>query len=497
MGIFKTGDGAVRVWHAAVAVAVLVALLAFGGSVWLAGRWAAELSPAGTAGATWHLRVLPLIAGIPATVALITLSVAVAWLARRDDAARTALRLETDRRQGAEEALHQAQKMAAVGRLAGGIAHDFNNHLTAISSNVELLKRRLPGGGPALERLADSAMQGVRRAATLSQRLLAFCRQHTPDPEPLDVGEIVAGMLDLLRRTMGEKVVIDAIVPAGLWLTHADAHQLESALLALAANARDAMPSGGRLTIEAANAALDDCDAGCYGGLVAGQYVTIAVRDTGFRASGVAPQGGQPQSVAADPAGEVGGFGLAMVHAFAQQSGGSVRIDAHAGQGTTVRLYLPGAVVPGAHSETVGEDRAPDEPTTVLVVEDDETVRGAAAEALREIGYDVLEAPDAMEAVRLLAGRGGINLLFTDVGLPGGVNGRALADAARNIHPGLRILFTTGHTQAPLLRSGVSRTEEHFLPKPYSLEQLEAKVRAVLGARLEQKPVAAGATTAA
>jgi len=496
VGDTKDGDGSVWTWRGVVVLALLLPLLALLGSVWLAGWWAAGLATAGTARAGWYLMALPLIVGVPAAVALIALSVIAVRQSRRAAAMRTALGIETDRRQAAEKALREAQKMEAVGRLAGGIAHDFNNHLTAISSNVELIKRRLPAGAPSLERLTESAIQGVHRAAALSQRLLAFCREHTPDPEPLEVGRIVAGMLDPLHRMLGEKIDVEAVAQPGLWLTRVDAHQLESALLALAADARDAMPAGGRLAIEAANAALDDSHADCHAGLVPGQYVTIAVSDTGSRAP--ARYGSHPQALAADPAGEAGEFGLATVHAFARQSGGYVRIDALADQGATVRLYLPRYVVPGTPSETIVDERgAPGEPTTVLVVEDDETVRAAAAEALREIGYDVLEAPDAMEAVRLLADRGGIDLLFTDVGLPGGVNGRALADAAHNILPGLKVLFTTGYTQVPLLRSGLSRTEEHFLPKPFSLEQLEAKVRAVVGRPSGEAAVDARAATVA
>ena len=497
MGDEKKRNGTASAWRGVIALALLLPLLALGGSLWLTGRWGAVLSPAGTVGAAWYLTALPLIAGVPALVALIALSMAVARLSRRVDAAQAELRIEMDRREAAEEALHQAQKMEAVGRLAGGIAHDFNNHLTAISSNVELLKRRLPGGAPALERLADSAMQGVRRAAAMSQRLLAFCRQHVPDPEPLDVAHIIAGMLDLLHRTLGEKIEIESVAPPGLWLTRVDAHQLEGAILALAAHARDAMPNGGTLTMVAANAALDDADAGCRTDLAPGQYVTIAVRDTGFRGLTPAQWGSQPHSRAADPAGTPGGFRLAMVHHFARQSGGFVHIETLADRATTVRLYLPRYVIPGTPFEIrQAENHAPGEPAAVLVVEDDETVRAAAAEALREIGYEVLEAPDAMEAVRLLADRGGIDLLFTDVGLPGGVNGRALADAARNIHPGLKVLLTTGYTQAAILGSDLSPAEEHFLPKPFTLEQLEAKVMAVLGPPVAEVADAPAATAA-
>jgi signal transduction histidine kinase/ActR/RegA family two-component response regulator len=443
-----------------------------------------------TVGRSWHSIVIEwrnlmathLIFGIPATVALFALSLLAALRARRESATLAALQAEIRRREQAEDALRQAQKMEAVGRLTGGIAHDFNNHLTVISSNVELLKRRLPGNAEGLGRLADAAMHGVRRAATLTQRLLAFSRQQTLDPEPLDAGQLVSGMLDLLRRTLGETVVVETASAPGLWLTRIDAHQLESALLNLAVNARDAMPRGGKLTIETANAAIDESYAAKHADLTAGQYVMIAVHDTGFGMSPDIQARAFEPFFTTKPFGQGTGLGLSMVYGFVAQSGGHVRIESKFGQGTTIRLYLPRyvqqpspAVVPGGAAP-----RAHHGSETVLVVEDDDTVRHAAVEALREIGYEVLEAPDAMEAFRLIADRGGIDLLFTDVGLPGGVNGRALADAAHNINPALKVLFTTGYTMGSSLQPGSLNGNLQFLAKPFSLQQLEAKVREVL-----------------
>jgi signal transduction histidine kinase/ActR/RegA family two-component response regulator len=429
-----------------------------------------------------NLMASHLIFGIPATIALFTLSLLAARRARRESATLAALQAEIRRREQAEDALRQAQKMEAVGRLTGGIAHDFNNHLTVISSNVELLKRRLPANTDALARLADAAMHGVRRAATLTQRLLAFSRQQTLDPEPLDAGQMVSGMLDLLRRTLGETVVVETASAAGLWPTRVDANQLESALLNLAVNARDAMPRGGKLTIETANAAIDESYAARHADLKAGQYVMIAVHDTGIGMSPDVRARAFEPFFTTKPFGHGTGLGLSMVYGFVAQSGGHVRIESEPGQGTTIRIYLPRYVQQPSSAAVSGGAAAqsPSDTETVLVVEDDETVRHAAVEALREIGYEVLEAPDAMEAFRLIADRGGIDLLFTDVGLPGGVNGRALADAAHNITPALKVLFTTGYTRDSSLQSGLLNGDVHFLAKPFSLQQLEAKVREVL-----------------
>jgi signal transduction histidine kinase/ActR/RegA family two-component response regulator len=446
-----------------------------------------------TVGRSWHsiivawgnLTATHLIFGIPATAALFALSLLAARRAQRESATLQALQVEISRREQAEDALRQAQKMEAVGRLTGGIAHDFNNHLTVISSNIELLKRRLPDSTASLVRLADAAMHGVHRAATLTQRLLAFSRQQTLDPEPLDASQLVSGMLDLLRRTLGEGIVVETVSAGSAWLTRIDANQLESALLNLAVNARDAMPRGGQLVIETANVALDESYIAKHAELTAGQYVMIAVRDTGIGMSSDVQSRAFEPFFTTKPFGQGTGLGLSMVYGFVKQSGGHVRIDSEPGQGTTISLYLPRFVQqpsPSAVTVSAAARRAFGEAETVLVVEDDDTVRHAAVEALREMGYEVLEAPDAMEAFRLIADRGGIDLLFTDVGLPGGVNGRALADAAHNINPALKVLFTTGYTREATLKSGALNGDVHFLAKPFSLQQLEAKVREVLDA---------------
>ncbi|HVC61019.1 MAG TPA: ATP-binding protein [Acetobacteraceae bacterium] len=444
-----------------------------------------------TVGRSWHSIVVKwrnmvatyLVFGIPVTIALFALSLLAARRARGASAMLATLQGEIRRREFAEDALRQTQKMEAVGRLTGGIAHDFNNHLTVISSNVELLKRRLPENAQGLGRLADAAMHGVRRAATLTQRLLAFSRQQTLDPEPLDAGHLVAGILDMLRRTLGEGVTVEAVSSSGLWPTRIDANQLESALLNLAVNARDAMPRGGKLTIETANAVIDESYAARHAELAAGPYVMIAVRDTGTGMSPDVQARAFEPFFTTKPFGQGTGLGLSMVYGFVTQSGGHVRIDSAQGDGTTIRLYLPRYVQqPSPPAVTVNAGRSHGAAATVLVVEDDDTVRHAAVEALRDIGYQVLEAPDAMEAFRLIADRGGIDLLFTDIGLPGGVNGRALADAAHNVSPALKVLFTTGYTGNAAVQSGALSGDVHFLAKPFTLQQLAAKVREVLDA---------------
>lgn len=395
--------------------------------------------------------------------ALLLLGLALlAWRHQRDAVSR--LRDERQRREAAEEALRRAQKLEAIGRLTRGIAHDFNNHLTVISSNIELLQRRLPADSGSLLRFTEAAMAGVQRGATLAHRLLAFSRQQPLDPEPLDVGRVVANTTDLLRRTLGEDVAVETVTAPGLWQTRVDANQLESVLVSLAVNARDTMPNGGRLTIETGNVCLDEKTVAPQMKARPGDYVLLAV------------SGG----TAADLDGNAHtGLGLSMVRGFVRQSGGVVEIDSRPGHTIRVKVYLPRLGDQAAQHPTtqpIVHPRRDGPGETILVVEDDEEVRRSSAELLREMGYHVLEAGDAMDGVRLIIDRGGIDLLFTDIGLPGGVSGRALADAARSAQPGLRVLFTTGYLQ----NNGDLDQSVHFIAKPFSLAALAAKVREVM-----------------
>ena len=337
----------------------------------------------------------------------------------------------TDRR-AAEERLRQAQKMEAVGQLTGGLAHDFNNLLTVISGNIEALQRRLPqSAGDNLRPLTDAALRGTMRAALLTHRLLAFSRRQPLEPKAVSVNTLISGISEMLRRTLGESILIETVLTGGLWLTFADTNQLESALLNLAVNARDAMPAGGKLTIEAANVYLDEKYAK-LAEIAAGQYVGIFVSDTG---TGMAPE---VIAKAFEPffttkeIGQGTGLGLSQVHGFIKQSGGHVRIYSEVGSGTTIKLYLPRYFPAKTLDDTqpaplfvpqgAGE--------TILVVEDEPDVRGFTVDILRELGYRVLEAADGSSALRLLDEHHEISLLFTDVGLPAGMNGRQLADEA-------------------------------------------------------------------
>ena len=427
-----------------------------------------------------------LIFGIPATLGLLALSLLVQRQALRQNEILTTLQDEVHRREAAEEALRQSQKMEAVGRLTGGIAHDFNNHLTVISSNIELLQRRMPKGTESLGRLTDAAMAGVQRAATLTHRLLAFSRQQPLDPEPLDVGQLVTNMSDLLRRSLGEDVAIETVLTDGLWQTRVDANQLENVLLNLAVNARDAMPKGGKLTIATTNAHLDDAYAAGHAEVAAGQYVMLAVSDTGTGMTQEVMDKVFEPFFTTKPLGQGTGLGLSMVYGFVKQSGGHVTLNSEPGQGSTIKIYLPRFVRPEVKPDATAPGPASTQRRgkgeTILVVEDDEDVRRSSVEALREIGYEVMEAGDAMDGVRLIVDRGGIDLLFTDVGLPGGVNGRALADAARSAQPGVRVLFTTGYTRNTIQHNGMLDHGVHFIAKPFSLAALAVKIREVMEA---------------
>lgn len=383
-----------------------------------------------------------------------------------------------------EQALRQSQKMEAVGQLTGGIAHDFNNMLAVVIGSLDLLGRRLSDSDPRAQRHVDAAKDGARRAAQLTQRLLAFSRQQPLKPEPVDCNKLVSGMSDLLRRSLGSALQLETVLAGGLWRTHVDPNQLESAVLNLAVNGRDAMGEGGRLTIETANCFLDERYAAEQLGLAVGQYVMIAVSDTG---SGMSPE---VIAKAFDPfftTKEVGrgtGLGLSQVYGFVKQSGGHVKIYSELGQGTAVKIYLPR--LQGPHAEESAPEAGSEMPLgesheVVLVVEDEPAVRQFSVEALTELGYKVLEADGAATALRLLEQHPEIALLFTDVVMPE-VNGRKLADEARRRRPGLKVLFTTGYTRNAVVHNGVLDAGVYLIGKPFTVEELAARVREVLDA---------------
>ncbi|MDZ5648632.1 hybrid sensor histidine kinase/response regulator [Nitrospirillum sp. BR 11828] len=383
----------------------------------------------------------------------------------------------------AEAQLRQAQKMEAVGQLTGGLAHDFNNLLTAISGSLELLDQRIRQGRlNALDRYMTAARGAVDRAAALTHRLLAFSRQQTLDPRPTDVSRLVLEMEDLVRRTVGPAIALIVDTPPDLWTTLIDANQLESALLNLCINARDAMPRGGHITIEASNREIDGETASAHD-MTPGQFVLLSVTDTGV---------GMPPEVIArafdpffttKPIGQGTGLGLSMIYGFVRQSGGQIRILSEVGQGTTVSLYLPRhhgqeqatemlAIAQAAPRAKRGE--------TVLVVDDEPTVRLLVTEVLDELGYTTLEAMDGPEALRILQSDTPINLLVTDIGLPQGMNGRQLADAGRDLRPGLKVLFITGYAENAVIGNERLAPGLHVQTKPFSMEALASRIKSIL-----------------
>ncbi len=398
----------------------------------------------------------------------------------QDGAFHAAGRDITERRQLAEQ-LRQSQKMEAVGQLTGGIAHDFNNMLAIVIGSLDMLRRRLGEDEADRIRLIDNSMEGAKRAAALTQRLLTFSRQQTLAPVPLDANTLVAGMSDLLQRTLTEGVRLQTQPAPGLWRVFADSNQLESAILNLAVNARDAMPDGGgKLIIETANVTLDEAYVREHFGVQAGQYVLVAVTDTGI---------GMPPSIvrrAFEPffsTKEVGkgtGLGLAMVYGFVKQSGGHVRILSEPGHGTTIKLYLPRhrGVAEAAHGDGSAESGSPSvrgsRGETVLVVEDEPAVRCLSTESLRELGYRVVAADGAASALQALERNPDVALLFTDVVMPE-VNGAKLAEEARRRRPDLKVLFTTGYVGNAVVDEGM-----HLLGKPFTLDQLARKVAEAL-----------------
>ena len=392
----------------------------------------------------------------------------------------SAFEAEQGHREAAEDKLRQSQKMDAIGQLTGGIAHDFNNLLTGITGSLDLIRRRLDAGRTQdIVRFIDAASTSALRAAALTHRLLAFARRQSLDTKPSDVNALVAGMDDLLRRTLG-KHALGIVLGAGLWPAMTDANQLENAILNLAINARDAMPEGGRLSIETSNITLDGSRSLPEEGETPGPYVCICVSDTG---SGMPPE---VIAKAFDPffttkaIGQGTGLGLSMIYGFAKQSGGHVRIESEVGRGTSVKLYLPRARGGLAIVGDASRDETPrGEGETVLVVEDDPTVRLLITEVLEELGYVHLEASDAREALPILRSDRRIDLMVSDVGLPD-LNGRQLAEKGREKRPDLNVLFVTAYSAAATIRGEFLAPGMELLTKPFTLDALGTKIRRMI-----------------
>jgi PAS domain S-box-containing protein len=388
----------------------------------------------------------------------------------------------TERRQ-LEQQLLQAQKMEAVGQLTGGLAHDFNNLLTGMMGSLEMSRSRIVQGRfTDIERYLDVAQGAGRRAATLTQRLLAFSRRQTLAPKPTDVNRLVAGMEELIRRTLGPQVGVEFVGAVGLWNTLIDPSQLENALLNLCINARDAMPGGGRLTIETANKWLDQ-RASQERDLPPGQYISLSVTDTGTGMSSDVIARAFDPFFTTKPLGEGTGLGLSMVYGFARQSGGQVRIYSEVGKGTTVCLYMPrdrsGADdLEQVQIEEAGTTRGSGE--VVLVVDDEPSIRMLIGEILEEGGYTGIEVADGPTAVKILQSNARIDLLITDVGLPGGMNGRQVADTARTFRPKLKVLFITGYAENAVFGHGYLDAGMHLLTKPFPMDTLSRRIREIL-----------------
>jgi PAS domain S-box-containing protein len=388
----------------------------------------------------------------------------------------------TEALQRNEEALRQSQKMDAVGQLTGGVAHDFNNLLQIIIGNLETLQRHLGSDSSRLQRSAGNAMKGAQRAAALTQRLLAFSRRQPLDPKPVNLNVLVGGLSELLQRTIGEAISIEAVQGAGLWHVEVDPNEFESALLNLAVNARDAMPDGGKLTIETANTHIDEGYAATHAEVIPGQYVLICVSDSGVGMDATTLLQAFEPFYTTKPVGKGTGLGLSQVYGFVKQSGGHVKIYSEPGQGTTIKLYLPRLDAATAEAEVPDAHQAPEGglEETILVLEDDDDVRTHSVECLRELGYRVVEAHDGPSALRLLERQPRVDLLFTDVVLPGGLTGAQVATQAREMRPALKVLFTTGYARNAIIHHGRLDKGVQLITKPFTFNDLAAKVRDVL-----------------
>ena len=382
-----------------------------------------------------------------------------------------------------EDQLRQSQKLDAIGQLTGGVAHDFNNLLTGISGSLEILQTRLARGQfTDVDRFISAAQGASKRAAALTHRLLAFSRRQTLDPKPTNANRLIAGMEDLVRRTVGPSIEVETVLAEDLWITLCDASQLENSVLNLCINARDAMPDGGKLTIETANTSLDG-RAAREKDMAAGQYVMVCVTDTGI---GMAPdviERAFDPFYTTKPMGQGTGLGLSMTYGFAKQSGGQVRIYSEVDKGTTMRIFLP---------RHAGEEDAESLPAqlaevpraqageTILIVDDDEAVRMLVTEVLQELGYGAIEAADGTSGLNVLQSNARIDLLITDVGLPGGMNGRQIADVARVHRPGLKVLFITGYAENAVVRNGFLEAGMQIMVKPFTMEALAARIQDVI-----------------
>ena len=378
-----------------------------------------------------------------------------------------------------EAALRQSQKMEAVGQLTGGIAHDFNNMLAVVMGSLDLLGRRLDD--PRAKRLVDAALDASKRAANLTQRLLAFSRQTPLRPQVFDPNRLVSGMSDLLKHALGADIRLETVLAGGVWRTEADPNQLESVILNLGVNARDAMIGGGKLTIETQNAHLDSRYSAQHIGVPKGQYVLIAVTDTGTgMTSDVLAKAFDPFFTTKDP-GKGTGLGLSQVYGFVKQSGGHIKIYSEEGCGTTVKIYLPRADDPDADelADPLDELALGVQQEVILVVDDEPAVRHFSVEALTELGYHVLEADSAATALTILSAHPEIALLFTDIVMPD-VNGRGLADAAVKLRPELKVLYTTGYTRNAVVHNGIVDKGVELIGKPFTVDELATRVREVL-----------------
>ncbi len=396
--------------------------------------------------------------------------------------ANSRLHAEAATRERAEAQMRQMQKMESVGQLTGGIAHDFNNMLAIIIGSLDLAKRRLVSDPARAETGIANAADAAQRAAQLTSRLLAFSRQQPLAPGPVEANRLVGGMSDLLRRTIGEQVQLETVLADDIWRAYADGPQLENAVLNLCVNARDAMPRGGKLIIETSNTVLDEAYAAGQADVIAGQYVSISVTDTGEGMSDATMERAFDPFFTTKGVGKGTGLGLSQVFGFVKQSGGHVKMSSQIGRGTTVRMHLPRFTGELPAADVAHETYVGGGDEIVLVVEDDADVRLVSVDALRALGYTVIHAEDGPQALDLLARHDKVDLLFTDIVMPG-MTGRQLADRAAVERPGLKVLYATGYTRDAVVLNGQLEAGVAVLSKPFTIDQLAAKVRQVLDGR--------------